>query len=58
MTVHESFFKENLVDKVHIYLAPVFIGTLPKKIRLENIDIETLGNDYFFSAGCQEVEYV
>jgi diaminohydroxyphosphoribosylaminopyrimidine deaminase/5-amino-6-(5-phosphoribosylamino)uracil reductase len=58
MTVLQSFFQENVVDKVQVYLAPVFIGTLPKKIRLENIDIETLGKDYFFSAPLPEVEYV
>jgi diaminohydroxyphosphoribosylaminopyrimidine deaminase/5-amino-6-(5-phosphoribosylamino)uracil reductase len=58
MTVLQSFFQENLVDKVQVYLAPVFIGTLSTKIRLENIEIETLGKDYFFSAPFAEVEYV
>ncbi len=58
MTVLQSFFQENLVDKVQVYLAPVFIGTLPKKIRLDHVSIETLGKDFFFSAALPEVEYV
>jgi diaminohydroxyphosphoribosylaminopyrimidine deaminase/5-amino-6-(5-phosphoribosylamino)uracil reductase len=58
MTVQQSFFKENLVDKIQVYLAPVFIGTLDKKIALENMEITTMGRDYHFSAACQEEENV
>lgn len=54
MTVHESFFKENLVDKIHVYLAPVFIGSLDKKAVIENLDMSPLGRDYYFSANLAE----
>jgi diaminohydroxyphosphoribosylaminopyrimidine deaminase / 5-amino-6-(5-phosphoribosylamino)uracil reductase len=58
MKVHQSFFKENLVDQIQVYLAPVFIGTLDKKIALDNVKITPLGKDYHFSAACEEMENV
>ena len=45
MTVHESFFNENLVNKVQVTVAPVIIGSLSKKKRLENITISKPGQD-------------
>jgi len=34
MTVHDSFFRANLVNKVHVYIAPVIIGSLSQKKQL------------------------
>src|SRR3990167_6257782 len=31
MTTHQHFFAENLVNKIHVYLSPILIGTLQKK---------------------------
>jgi diaminohydroxyphosphoribosylaminopyrimidine deaminase/5-amino-6-(5-phosphoribosylamino)uracil reductase len=58
MTVHESFFRENLVDKILVYVAPVFIGSLAKKITLENVEISQLDRDVIFSARNEDVSHV
>lgn len=50
MHVHESFFKENLVNKVEVYLAPVIIGSLPKKQLVEVIEMKSIDRDYYLSA--------
>lgn len=50
MTVLQSFFNEQLVDKINVYLSPVIIGTLPKKHVLKNMTLSALGNDCLFSA--------
>ena len=54
MTVHESFFMENLVNKIHIYLSPAFIGTLEKKQFLQINNMTQRGNDFHFIANCKE----
>jgi diaminohydroxyphosphoribosylaminopyrimidine deaminase/5-amino-6-(5-phosphoribosylamino)uracil reductase len=54
MRVHESFFKANLVNRISVYLAPVFIGTQAQKIPLPNISMSRLGRDYYFSTTTQQ----
>ena len=51
MTVHESFFEHNLVNKVHVYLAPLIIGTLEKKKKLNQIHFSQINCDFHFVAG-------
>lgn len=45
MTVQQNFFKENLINKIHVYLADVIIGTLETKQALQNMTTEFLGNN-------------
>ncbi len=52
MSVHENFFKEKLVNKVKVYIAPVIIGALEKKARMKNLEFSPLGDDFHFSADC------
>ncbi len=47
MKVLESFYKENLVNKTHVYIAPTIIGNLTKKMPLKVLDSFNLGRDYF-----------
>jgi diaminohydroxyphosphoribosylaminopyrimidine deaminase/5-amino-6-(5-phosphoribosylamino)uracil reductase len=49
MTVHESFFSEQLVNKVCVYIAPVIIGTLPKKQWLSEPDVSQIAHDILFT---------
>ncbi|TAK74985.1 MAG: RibD family protein, partial [Gammaproteobacteria bacterium] len=58
MTVHESFLKENLVNKIHVYLAPTFIGSLEKKRPLNGVNFYRIGRDFHFTADVEEVTYV
>src|SRR3990167_880600 len=46
MTVHASFFNANLVNKIHVYLAPVIIGALPVKQPVKNVHCEQVGRDF------------
>ncbi len=48
--VHDSFFKEGLVNKVQVYLAPALIGSLAKKQFLSKLEWNSLGQDLFISA--------
>jgi riboflavin biosynthesis pyrimidine reductase len=50
MQIHESFFHEHLVNRVHVYLAPAIIGALPKKQFLKNVCYQELEGDHYFSA--------
>jgi len=47
--VHQSFFQENLVNKIQVYLAPTIIGNLEKKLALGSMDINFLGKDIFIN---------
>jgi diaminohydroxyphosphoribosylaminopyrimidine deaminase/5-amino-6-(5-phosphoribosylamino)uracil reductase len=49
-TLHQAFFQENLVNKIHVYVAPVIIGALEKKRPLCNVQVSALGNDFYFTA--------
>ncbi len=50
MTVHEDFFREKLVNKVHVYLSPVIIGSQDKKHFISSMQCNELGNDFYFTA--------
>lgn len=48
--VHESFFNENIVNKIHVYLAPIIISSLEKKQPVINLSIDTHHYDFHFTA--------
>jgi len=50
MTVLHDFFQENLVNKVHVYLAPKIVGSLKQKQPLKNLSISTIDEDFFICA--------
>ena len=50
MTVLQEFFQENLVQKIHVYLAPTIIGSLKQKQSVMNVNVENLHHDYFITA--------
>jgi diaminohydroxyphosphoribosylaminopyrimidine deaminase/5-amino-6-(5-phosphoribosylamino)uracil reductase len=47
--VHASFFKANLVNKVQVYLAPAYIGSLAQKQFFDRVQFNSLGRDFSFS---------
>lgn len=49
MTVHESFFEQDLVNQISVYVAPVIIGNMEKKKKFENVDFGKIGEDFYFS---------
>lgn len=53
MSVQHSFIKENLVDKIHVYLADVIIGTIEKKHNLSHVTVNKLGNNFHFIGYCK-----
>ncbi|VVC77036.1 Riboflavin biosynthesis protein RibD [Aquicella siphonis] len=54
MTVHEHFFHENLVNKIHVYLAPAVIGSLKNKRFLDEFKVSTLDKDIFITSDYKE----
>lgn len=48
--IHESFIRDKLVNKIHVYLAPVIIGALEKKQVMNNFQISSIDRDLFISA--------
>lgn len=58
MRVHASFFQQNLVNKIHVYLAPVIIGSLAKKHPLTEVTFAPLGQDFYCTATYQEPIHV
>lgn len=58
MTVHESFFREDLVNKIHVYLSPLVIGSLDKKRYLNILDAASLGRDFCFTSSFKEASHV
>lgn len=50
MTVHEDFFRENCVNQTQVFLSPVIIGSLEKKLHLTNINLEKSGCDLYLTA--------
>ncbi|OGT42559.1 MAG: riboflavin biosynthesis protein RibD [Gammaproteobacteria bacterium RIFCSPHIGHO2_12_FULL_37_34] len=58
MTTHEQFMQANLINQLHVYLAPVMIGALEKKHILTNIDVKRHDSDFHFTANDQENRYV
>ncbi len=57
-TVHESFIRENLINKFQIYLAPTLIGATSKKIPVEVGNFYQLGKDFYFDARLKEDSHV
>lgn len=51
--VRDHFFAEKLVNQVKVYLAPVVIGGLSKKISLNDLSYSPLGGDFYFHANCE-----
>lgn len=49
-TTHQLFLKENLVNEIQCYLAPVLIGPWNKKRKLQIINLQTLNKDQFIQA--------
>jgi len=58
MTVLESFFQENLVNQVNVYLAPVIIGSMLKKHSLTNINLSRIERDFYFTGTYMETANV
>jgi diaminohydroxyphosphoribosylaminopyrimidine deaminase/5-amino-6-(5-phosphoribosylamino)uracil reductase len=58
MSVHHNFFMANLVNKVHMYLAPAIIGSFDNKKYYRDISLNNLGSDYHFSLNLMEKQYV
>lgn len=58
MTVHNSFFREALVNNIYVYLSPTFIGSLDQKRKLTIMNTFQLGKDFHFISSCQEVTHV
>lgn len=50
MTLLESFFQEQLVNKINVYLAPTIIGSLEKKHSLKDIALMNMNGDHYFTA--------
>lgn len=50
MTLHESFFREKRVNKIHTFLAPVIIGSSDKKSFLSHINFKASGRDVLITA--------
>lgn len=50
MTVLENFFKEKLVNKIDLYLAPTIIGSQDKKQPLYQVSHTLLDGDHYFTA--------
>ena len=48
MTIHEQFIKANLINQLHVYLAPVLIGSLEKKYPVSILDAKKIDNDFHF----------
>jgi diaminohydroxyphosphoribosylaminopyrimidine deaminase/5-amino-6-(5-phosphoribosylamino)uracil reductase len=58
MSVLENFFSDNLVNRIHVYLAPSIIGGLDKKQLLQNVRHAELHGDYYFTADYSGESYV
>lgn len=54
MTVHENFFKQNLVNKIHVYLAPLIIGKSDNKKYLSSVNFTSIERDIYFTADYEE----
>jgi diaminohydroxyphosphoribosylaminopyrimidine deaminase/5-amino-6-(5-phosphoribosylamino)uracil reductase len=58
MTLHRSFFNENLVNNICIYLSPTIIGDFCTKKYLKKYSISYVGKDIQFSAKIAETDHV
>lgn len=53
MQVHEQFFKENLVDRAEIYIAPIFIGQNKEKLIFKKPAWGMIENDLYCQVRCR-----
>jgi len=58
MRVLESFFQENLVNQISVFLAPVIIGSLEKKKFLTNINLSQIEQDFHITASTEDSQHV
>ncbi len=58
MTVHEQFFKENLVNEVDVYVSPVIIGNLKIKKTLDGVTCNAQGSDFHLRGYCKDTTHV
>lgn len=58
MTVHQHFMKANLVNKIHVYLAPNLIGSFAKKKSVLIQKSYSAGSDFHFIANLGGNEHV
>ncbi|EKD71067.1 MAG: Pyrimidine reductase/pyrimidine deaminase [uncultured bacterium] len=58
MTIHQHFFAEKLVNKIHVYIAPVFIGKTKTKIPVRFSTIKNSGADIVVTGIHGEKQYV
>lgn len=58
MKLHESFFAENLVNKIHVYLAPVIIANLKQKQFINQVNISKVDRDFYFTANYKVSSHV
>lgn len=49
MITHEQFIKTNLINQLHVYLAPVMIGSLEKKHPATTLNVKQHDNDFHFT---------
>lgn len=54
-SIHQSFIAENLVNQYLIYIAPVVIGNLQEKRRVENLLLHKIGDDFHLIANNKEM---
>jgi diaminohydroxyphosphoribosylaminopyrimidine deaminase/5-amino-6-(5-phosphoribosylamino)uracil reductase len=58
MTTHEYFFRENLVNQFHVYVAPIIVGSLPNKKILSNMHVSRIARDAYFTADNKDDAHV
>jgi diaminohydroxyphosphoribosylaminopyrimidine deaminase/5-amino-6-(5-phosphoribosylamino)uracil reductase len=58
MTLHRSFFNENLVNNIFVYLSPLIIGDLRTKKYLKKYKLSCVGKDIQLSAKMVETDHV
>jgi diaminohydroxyphosphoribosylaminopyrimidine deaminase/5-amino-6-(5-phosphoribosylamino)uracil reductase len=58
MTLHQNFLQASLVNKIHVYLAPVIIGSMKNKISLQHITSSHINHDLCLTANLEEKSYV
>lgn len=58
MTVLHDFFHANLINKIHVYLAPLIIGTLPKKQPVFNIQTSNIQTDFLITGNYEGNNHV
>ncbi|OGT35356.1 MAG: riboflavin biosynthesis protein RibD [Gammaproteobacteria bacterium RIFCSPHIGHO2_12_FULL_37_14] len=57
-TTHEQFIQANLINQIHVYLAPTIIGSLENKRDLPEIELKMHDRDFHFTANYSESKYV